>query len=218
MSQDRINNQRKSLIQQYLKTEEDLEFLGNGAFGSAFLYKGKVYKITSDVDDYLTAKQLIRKGKKFKHFVKIYSTRLVEAQLTDSMGHNYNMNLYIIVSEYVKPFYKSHEKDEITRELWRNFARYNNDWYILKGEAKPTKNIPEIEKNDPVMVDYLYNQMCSVYNELIRLGYRNWDNHAENWGFKDGVIKIFDCGCANKPERQRYNKKRKIVLTSHIAY
>jgi hypothetical protein len=213
-----MNNEdlkRKSIIQQYLKTEDDLQHIGSGAFGTAFLYKGKVYKLTTDLDDYLTAKKLVKRGRRFKHFVKIYSTRLVDLNLEMPSGNIIKNDVYIIVSEYVVPFIESHKENEKAFELWRQFMRYNNDYKILRQGDIPTKNIPEIEGYDSDMINQFFEQMSSVYKELKRLGYRNWDNHSANWGFKDGVIKIFDCGCANKLERQRYNKKRKIVLNSY---
>jgi hypothetical protein len=195
---------RKEILAQYLKVNSDLiEYLGSGNFAEAFLYKNRVYKITRDLDDYLMATKLVKEGKRFDCFVKVYKTRIFNV-----LENNRTQELYLIVSEHVTPLDKS--PDRTAKRIWEELCSENDTRDILSGEQEEL-NFPLFLNRTP-LVEHLYNEMDRILKLYKRWGMKCWDNPPRNLAYIDGKIKIFDFGFSALKGKGNYRySKRKTV-------
>jgi hypothetical protein len=188
---------------------DELEYLGSGNFADAFLYKGKVHKVTDDPDDFIMANKMIKVGHKFPNFVKVFKTAPIEVHHDD-----YTENLYLIVSEKIEQM--SHG-DKIVNEIWEDLTDINSSSRCIECglPVRVSDNIKESweRKGQTELLNTLISQMQYIYRMYKAMGLKTWDNHNKNLGFVDGKIKIFDMGFSIKKSKYSYNKRRKIVYS-----
>lgn len=153
----------------------NLQLIGQGENGYAFMTGNKVIKVSSDKGEYNTAKILLNKNP--KHITKIYDVQRIEISLPKIPqwwidywgaalpGWETMQNMYVIEKEYVPPVDNTLEQ-EIDK--------------IIDG-------IPSSNKR-------LHNQLSNLIKELKRFGITLYDVRGENIGIKNGTLKIFDVG------------------------
>lgn len=211
--------QLKNLLALYLKIDSDeLTFLGSGCSAYAYLYNGRVYKLTCDEQDFMVAQRLKKIGKKLKHFVKVFDTVIIET----SESVYWSKKHFLIVSELMTPFVD--EDDSTNLACWIQIYQniHARDYLRRKG----SKNINELKFEDFFSIGYLFNndilhqffnEYVSALREVKSLGFKDWDNHGANVGLHNGRITILDFGCnSTKP---KFNKRRvkKIDITYKLG-
>lgn len=198
------------VLKRYLGTE-DFEFLGAGCYACAYEYQGKVYKLTSDEDDFLMAKRLLKYSNRFPHFVKVFEAKKLSFTYYSGWdGTDVKSSFFLIVTEKVTPF--SLTNGSILSQFWENLRRENNFFYNIR--EKKDLTIPKsVDQLNPSFASNLIEQAQSAMKMLRKAGYVRWDNHEDNFGLDaTGTIKIFDFGCANK------EKKRKVSVKAKLHY
>lgn len=194
---------RRDILAQYLKTTpETLQFLGKGNFAEVYLYKGKAYKVTRDIDDYLLATRLIKEGKKFDCFIKVYKTKIFNI-----VDGNRKQELYLIISEKITPLLKA-DNDEVL-DIWRTLTM-NNDCknYLVDGQPL---YFPEYYEHNSLAKD-LFKQMQDIFNVYKKLGMKCWDFYARNIAYMDGKIKLYDFGYSSLKEKNKYSKRHTVTF------
>lgn len=191
---------------------DQLEYLGSGNFADAYEYKGRVYKVTDDPDDYIMATKMIKIGHKYPNFVKVYKTALIDIQHDEGWVEN----LYMIVSEKVTPIVNG---CKIVKDIWEDLEDVNSSYRCIE-EGLPARSTPRMveawtKEGHLELLNTLLSQMDYCYKLYKSMGLKTWDNHCRNIGFVDGIIKIFDMGYSIRTKKN-YSKRRKIVYSLQI--
>jgi serine/threonine protein kinase len=163
------SDNKKDLKQEIKKT------LGSGQFGTAFLKKNKVYKITTSVDEFTLANNIKKTNKIFKSIVKIFGTR----KLTN--------NKFLIIREYINEI-----PDDFAEYIGENIYEIIDFFFEKNMDIRKSQtNLTELFESN--FLDFLQ----TLKKEIISLGYKpvNFDMEGLplNIGIdNNGNYKLFD--------------------------
>ena len=192
---------KKELLIAYLKKYkkkvdcELLTHIGEGSMGSAYRYKDKVFKITSDYHDFLIALEGLKRNYDF--FAKVYSVDVIKYD---------DLYFYILEVEYCGETLKQKRcsgeidndfcliYDEIFEVFTSNYF-VNNPIYFKEVRENLIKIFgKDIYKGYKTNIKYLY----STFKKLERICKRKelfyFDYHASNVCLVEGKLKVIDFG------------------------
>lgn len=170
----RRSDEAEAFLNKYGISEDDLNYLGSGDFGSAYsIGNDKVLKITSSKSEANLAHQIM--NGKFSSFVRIYAVEPID-------------NSYFILQEEL-------EEDSDIENMWYEVEE------ALQSQGLPVQYIANfdedeyIEKGGEISDDAreFMNDLWGISSDYRRLGIEASDIRPENLGrASDGTIKAFD--------------------------
>ena len=184
-------------IKKYKKEVESglLTLIGEGSMGSAYRYKDKVFKITSDYHDFLIALEGLKRNYDF--FAKVYSVDVIRY---------YDLYFYILEVEYCGGTLNQKRcSGEIDNDFCliydEIFEVFNSNYFINKPIyfKEVRENLikifgKDIYKGYKTDIKYLY----SIFKKLERICKRKelfyFDYHASNVCLVEGKLKVIDFG------------------------
>ena len=184
-------------LKKYKKEVESglLTLIGEGSMGSAYRYKDKVFKITSDYHDFLIALEGLKRNYDF--FAKVYSVDVIRY---------YDLYFYILEVEYCGGTLNQKRcsgeidndfcliYDEIFEVFTSNYF-INKPIYFKEVRENLIKIFgKDIYKGYKTDIKYLY----SIFKKLERICKRKelfyFDYHASNVCLVEGKLKVIDFG------------------------
>ena len=170
----RRSDDAEAFLNKYGISEDDLNYLGSGDFGSAYsIGNDKVLKITSSKSEANLAHQIM--NGKFSSFVRIYAVEPID-------------NSYFILQEEL-------EEDSDIENMWYEVEE------ALQSQGLPVQYIANfdedeyIEQGGEISDDAreFMNDLWGISSDYRRLGIEASDIRPENLGrASDGTIKAFD--------------------------
>ena len=192
---------KEELLIEYLKKYKKevesglLTLIGEGSMGSAYRYKDKVFKITSDYHDFLIALEGLKRNYDF--FAKVYSVDVIRY---------YDLYFYILEVEYCGGTLNQKRcSGEIDNDFCliydEIFEVFNSNYFINKPIyfKEVRENLikifgKDIYKGYKTDIKYLY----SIFKKLERICKRKelfyFDYHASNVCLVEGKLKVIDFG------------------------
>ena len=184
-------------LKKYKKEVESglLTLIGEGSMGSAYRYKDKVFKITSDYHDFLIALEGLKRNYDF--FAKVYSVDVIKYD---------DLYFYILEVEYCGETLKQKRcSGEIDNDFCliydEIFEVFTSNYFINKPiyfkEVRENLIVifgKDIYKSYKADIKYLY----STFKKLERICKRKelfyFDYHASNVCLVEGKLKVIDFG------------------------
>ena len=184
-------------LKKYKKEVESglLTLIGEGSMGSAYRYKDKVFKITSDYHDFLIALEGLKRNYDF--FAKVYSVDVIRY---------YDLYFYILEVEYCGGTLNQKRcSGEIDNDFCliydEIFEVFNSNYFVNKPIyfKEVRENLikifgKDIYKGYKTDIKYLY----SIFKKLERICKRKelfyFDYHASNVCLVEGKLKVIDFG------------------------
>ena len=192
---------KEELLIEYLKKYKKevesglLTLIGEGSMGSAYRYKDKVFKITSDYHDFLIALEGLKRNYDF--FAKVYSVDVIRYE---------DLYFYILEVEYCGGTLNQKRcSGEIDNDFCliydEIFEVFNSNYFINKPIyfKEVRENLikifgKDIYKGYKTDIKYLY----SIFKKLERICKRKelfyFDYHASNVCLVEGKLKVIDFG------------------------
>jgi len=175
---------------------KDAQYLGKGTLGVAYLYDGKVYKITTDPAEVELAYILL--GKNLEHYVDIYDIYCHDTDPADENKYDDNMKYY--AKFYSKPRYYWVIIEEYLPKLYHMPFNELNDFNMFVAEKKynPSEKdlfsfLNSFDEEDEEDDSYSHIElMVNLYLELKQYGIQDIGD-IKSFGYgNNGELKFID--------------------------
>lgn len=174
---------------------ELLTHIGEGSMGSAYRYKDKVFKITSDYHDFLIALEGLKRNYDF--FAKVYSVDVIKYD---------DLYFYILEVEYCgETLFEKHRSGEIDNNFCliynKIFDVFTSNYFvntpIYFKEVRESLIVifgKAIYKSYKADIRYLYSTFKKLERICKRKELSYFDYHASNVCLVEGKLKVIDFG------------------------
>lgn len=175
----------------------ELKFIGSGCYAHAFKYRDKVFKVTSNAEDFILAHRLMLNP--MTAFVKVYNAitvlfndkkyYILETEYAGvPVGNTYSGYRHKVFDYLVAYFGEQY----YTLALKRNYCyeRFLSERY----ENLTDEKWNEEEKK---FIFEAYKAYEILFNQVLILKPKAFDYHTLNISFHNGIVKAFDFGSSD---------------------
>lgn len=197
-----------NVLQTYLSqyrieiVQTELEYIGKGSYAEVFRYNQRVFKVTTNPEDFVIAKKLIKRDN--ESFVQVFTTVAVKYK---------DRTFYIIEAEYagkvVGVAFKQHSFEVNahmkTTEFFRGVfhtgigRKYSlNDfleWFYFWEDEDKRQNLEYVTN--------LYHDYVVMFKNILKMKVKTFDYHDLNVVYKNRVLKIVDFGASEDSRKLR---------------